>query len=98
MSTSPTRAESVITDINSSMFKAAAAVAAGQLLVAHSIISSLHQRTTAWQHLPAHHQRRRMMDDLGMITLDHIDASFASLSSASSGAPFIEDELDTEEA
>jgi hypothetical protein len=35
-----------------------------------------------------------MMDDLGMVTLAHIDASFASLSSASSGAPFIEDELD----
>jgi len=76
------------------MAQASAAVAAGKLHVAHAIISSLHQRTSAWQQLPAHHQRRRMMDDLGFLTLSRIEASFSSLSSSASDLPFIDDDLD----
>jgi hypothetical protein len=70
------------------------AVQAGRTHVAYGIISSLQQRITAWQHLPAHHQRRRMMDDLGLVKLAHIDASFSSLSSPASDLRFIDDEMD----
>jgi hypothetical protein len=81
-------------DINTSLTKATAAVATGRLHVAHSIISSLHQRTSAWEHLPAHYQRRRLMDDLGFVNLAHIDEPFSSLTSASSSMSFVDDDLD----
>lgn len=94
MSSSSNRAQSLIDDIHSSMANAAGAVAAGNLHIAHEIVSSLHQRTTAWLQLPAHHQRRRMMDDLGFVKLGRVEATFASLTSSPSGLAFIEDHLD----
>ena len=95
MSACPSRAELLVADINGSMAQAAAAVAGGNLTAAYSIISSLHQRTSAWQQLPAHHQRRRMMDDLGLLKLARIDAPFASLTSSTGDVAFIEDSLDS---
>ena len=93
MTSFPTRAELTVSDINSSMTQASAAVSAGNLAVAYSIIASLHQRCSAWQHLPAHHQRRRMMDDLGLLNLAHIDVPFTALTSPKQGLAFVEDSL-----
>ena len=94
MLSSPTRAELLVGDINTSMAQASAAVAAGNFAVAYGIISSLHQRSSAWQHLPAHHQRRRMMDDLGLLNLARIDAPFSTLTSTDENVAFIDDSLD----
>jgi hypothetical protein len=88
------RALTLIEDIDITMASAAAAVDADDLDSAHAMVSSLHARTSAWQHLPAHHQRRRVMDDLGFINLDRIRATFASLTNSTSGLTFIDDELD----
>jgi hypothetical protein len=94
MSNSFTRADSLIDDVHGSMAKAAGAVASGNILIAHEVVSSLHQRTTAWQQLPPHHQRRKVMDDLGLLKLGHIDASFSTLTSPPSGLAFVDEELD----
>jgi hypothetical protein len=91
----PSRAEAVISDITSSMATAVAAVASDDLVTALGVITSLQARTTAWQQLPAHHQRRLAMEQLGLVKLPHIDVPFATLAAASSSLPFIEDDLDS---
>ena len=88
------RADSVVDDIDGSMAQACAAAAAGNYAVAYQLMMSLHERISAWQHLPAHHQRRRMLDDLGFLRLRRVDASFESLSSPSAGLAFIDDQLE----
>jgi hypothetical protein len=94
MSFGITRAESLPSDIASSMLAVAAAVAAGRLTDALVILTSLRERTTAAQRLPAHHQRRRAMDDLGFLSLAHIDAAYSSLTAPAARLPFIEEKLE----
>lgn len=92
-SSAPTRAELMVADCESGMAQAAAAIGTGDLEVAYGIITSLRERTSAWQLLPAHHQRRRMMDDLGLLSLAHIDVDFTSLTSSNGGISFVDDAL-----
>ena len=93
MSSPLTRAEMMVDDISSSMAQASAAVTTGNLTAAYGIIASLHQRTSAWKQLPPHHQRRRMMDDLGLLKLARIDVPFSSLTSPSGDVAFVDDTL-----
>jgi hypothetical protein len=94
MSSKPVRADSLLYDIDSSMRQATAAAGAGSLYVAHHILTFLHERLTAHQQLPAHHQRRRMMEDLGFCKLGHIDVPFSSLVTSPSGLVFVDDDLE----
>ena len=86
------RADWVFADLYRSIGIAIAAVAAHEDEIALGSMQLLHDRTTAWQRLPAHHQRRLLMQELGFLKLSRVEASFASL--ASSIPAFVCDELD----
>jgi DDE superfamily endonuclease len=94
MSSFSSRLSTLLDDSRNSMVKAIVAAAAGNFVVAYEVVSALHQRQTAWTQLPAHHQPRRMMDDLGFLSLGRVDVPFSDLASPSSGLAFVDDELD----
>ena len=54
---------------------------------------SLQERTTASQRLPAHHQHKAVMQELGFLKLRRIDEAVASLCSPPSGVSFVFDEV-----
>lgn len=59
----------MVQDVTSSLAVVAAAVRAWDIPRALIITSQLLQRTSAWTQLPAHHQRRRIVEDLGLVKL-----------------------------
>ena len=94
MASLPPRADWVFADLYRSIGVAVAAVAADEDETALRSMQLLHDRTTAWQRLPAHHQRRLLMHELGLLTLSRVEAPFVSLTSPASGPAFVSDKLD----
>jgi len=81
-------------DITTTFAVIHAAVRAGDISRALIIALLLQQRISAWMQLPAHHQRRRVVEDLGLVKLERIEVTFESLTHSPSGLCFVDRPLD----
>ena len=93
MSSLPPRASTYFADVHSSLSIALSAAALGEEETALAVMRELQQRTAAMQRLPAHHQRRAVMRELGFLNLRRVAVPFTTLCSPTSDIIFVDDEV-----